>query len=301
MLVGSAARFLGTAQALTDDDLYQASALPGWTRAHVLTHLAQAADSRTELLRAARAGRVAQAVPLRASPRGRHRRRCAPPAGGYRRRPAPRRPGLPDRDPGAPPPPVGRPRDLAGSGPPAGCGAVTSLRRELEYHHVDLAAGYQPANWPDDFAAPELARVTTLMNHRADAPPMTLTRPAALHLGTSPPVDITGPPAALLAWLSGRSNGSGLHPDAAALRPSRHWPSPAASPSGHITGRCPPPQSNPVASGRSAARNSLRRREIRPIAASSARSSDGAQNGPICSSSPACGGHTDKPLGDRPD
>ena len=35
MLVGSAAGFLGTAQALTDDDLYQASALPGWTRAHV--------------------------------------------------------------------------------------------------------------------------------------------------------------------------------------------------------------------------------------------------------------------------
>jgi hypothetical protein len=47
MLAGSAARFWATAQALTDDDLYQASALPGWTRAHVLTHLAQAADSRT--------------------------------------------------------------------------------------------------------------------------------------------------------------------------------------------------------------------------------------------------------------
>jgi maleylpyruvate isomerase len=58
MLAGSAARFLATAQALTDDDLHQASALPGWTRAHVLTHLAQAADSRTGLLRAARAGRV---------------------------------------------------------------------------------------------------------------------------------------------------------------------------------------------------------------------------------------------------
>ena len=58
MLAGSAARFLGTAQALTDDDLCQASGLPGWTRAHVLTHLAQAADSRTGLLRAARAGRV---------------------------------------------------------------------------------------------------------------------------------------------------------------------------------------------------------------------------------------------------
>jgi uncharacterized protein (TIGR03083 family) len=63
MLAGSAARFLGSAQALTDDDLYQASALPGWMRAHVLTHLAQAADSRTELLRATRAGRVGRQYP----------------------------------------------------------------------------------------------------------------------------------------------------------------------------------------------------------------------------------------------
>jgi maleylpyruvate isomerase len=55
------------------------------------------------------------------------------------------------------------------------------------------------------------------MNRRGDAPPMTLTGPTALHIDTSPPVDITGPPAALLAWLSGRSNGGGLHPGAAAL------------------------------------------------------------------------------------
>ena len=63
MLAASAARFLATAQALTDDDLYHASALPGWMRAHVLTHLAQAADSRTGLLRAARAGRVGRQYP----------------------------------------------------------------------------------------------------------------------------------------------------------------------------------------------------------------------------------------------
>jgi maleylpyruvate isomerase len=96
-------------------------------------------------------------------------------------------------------------------------GVLTSLRRELEYHHVDLAAGYQPANWPGDFAATELSLVTAWMNRRGDAPPMTLTGPTALHIDTGPPVGITGPPAALLAWLSGRSNGSGLHPDAAAL------------------------------------------------------------------------------------
>lgn len=49
-------------------------------------------------------------------------------------------------------------------------GVVTSLRRELEYHHVDLAAGYQPANWPDDFAATELSPVTAWMNRAAHDP-----------------------------------------------------------------------------------------------------------------------------------
>ena len=59
--------------------------------------------------------------------------------------------------------------------------------------------------------------MTAWMNRCGDAPPIRLTGPTALPIDTSPPVDITGPPAALLAWLSGRSNGSGLHPDTAAL------------------------------------------------------------------------------------
>ena len=216
MLAGSAARFLGTAQALTDDGLYQASALPRWTRAHVLTHLAQAADSRTGL-RAARAGRVGRQYPSEQA-------QADAIDAGARRPPAAIRADLHRAVQDCLTAIREHPRHLwdapaiwLGAGRRPVRGVVTSLRRELEYHHVDLAAGYQPANWPDDFAATELSRVTALMNRRADAPPMTLTCPTALHIDTSPPVDITGPPAALLAWLSGRSNGSGLHPDAAAL------------------------------------------------------------------------------------
>ena len=217
MLAGSAARFLGTAQALTDDDLYQASALPGWTRAHVLTHLAHAADSRTGLLRAARAGRVGRQYPSEQA-------RADAIDVGARRPPAAIRTDVHRAVQDSLTAIREHPRHLwdapaiwLGAGRRPVRGAVTSLRRELEYHHVDLAAGYQPANWPDDFATPELSRVTALMNRRADAPPMTLTCPTALHIGISPPVDVTGPAAALLAWLSGRSDGSGLDLDAAAL------------------------------------------------------------------------------------
>jgi maleylpyruvate isomerase len=94
---------------------------------------------------------------------------------------------------------------------------LPSMRRELEYHHVDLAAGYQPADWPADFVATELSQVIAWMDRRADAPPMTLAGHGMLHIGTSPPVDVTGPPAAMLAWLSGRSDGSGLDTASAAL------------------------------------------------------------------------------------
>jgi maleylpyruvate isomerase len=218
MLAGSAARFLTTAQALTNDDLHQASALPGWTRAHVLTHLAQAADSRTGLLRSARAGRVGQQYPSEQA-------RADAIDAGARRPPAAIRADLHRAVQDCLTAIREHPRHLWDApaiwlGPPGRRpvrGVVTGLRRELEYHHVDLDAGYQPASWPDDFAAAELPLVTAWMNRCGAAPPMTLTGPAALHLDTSPPVDITGPQAALLAWLSGRSNGSGLHPDIAAL------------------------------------------------------------------------------------
>jgi maleylpyruvate isomerase len=218
LLAGSAARFLATARALADEDLHQASALPGWTRAHVLTHLAQAADSRTGLLRAARAGQVGQQYPSEEA-------RADAIDAGARRPPAAIRADLHRAVRDCLTAIREHPRHLWDApaiwlGPPGRRpvrGVVTSLRRELEYHHVDLAAGYQPASWPDDFPATELPLVTTWMNHRADTPPMTLAGPAALHIGTTPPLDITGPPAALLAWLTGRSNGSGLHPDTAAL------------------------------------------------------------------------------------
>jgi maleylpyruvate isomerase len=98
-------------------------------------------------------------------------------------------------------------------------GAVASLRSELEYHHVDLTAGYAPDDWPAEFVVADLRQVTTLMDRRADAPPITLISAAvgAVRIGSVPPVDVTGPPAAILAWLSGRGDGSGLDAGVAGL------------------------------------------------------------------------------------
>ena len=84
---------------------------------------------------------------------------------------------------------------------------------------MDLAGGYQPADWPDDFVATELPQVAALMDRRDDAPPVTLAGHGMLRIGTGPQVDVAGPPAAMLAWLSGRSDGSGLNPASPALPP----------------------------------------------------------------------------------
>lgn len=211
-LAGSVSRFSDTIRALPDDSLRQASALPGWTRAHVVAHVTQAADSRTGLLLAARAGRVGRQYPSEEA-------------------------RVQAIDAGARQPPVTIHADLfralrecltaireypghlwdapaiwLGTGRRPVRGVVTSLRRELEYHHVDLAAGYRPADWPGDFIDTELPRVTAMMNRRADAPPVTLTSAATLHVGTRPPADITGSLAAMLAWLTGRGDGSDLDP-----------------------------------------------------------------------------------------
>ena len=212
VIAGSAARLVRTAQALTDDDLHEASALPGWTRAHVLTHVAQGADSRTRLLRAAQAGRIGQQYPSEQA------RAEAIDAGA--RRPA--RVIRADLERAIqecltairehPSQLWDAPAILLAEGSRPVRGVLPGLRRELEYHHVDLAAGYQPADWPDDFVATELSGVTALMDRRDDAPPVTLAGHGMLRIGTSPPVDVTGPPAAMLAWLSGRSDGSGLNP-----------------------------------------------------------------------------------------
>jgi hypothetical protein len=75
--------------------------------------------SRTRLLLAAQAAGPASST-LRAGPSRSHRNRCAPFTRSHPGRPAPRRPGMPDRNPRAPQPAMGRTGDLARSGPPPG-------------------------------------------------------------------------------------------------------------------------------------------------------------------------------------
>ncbi|HEX7266491.1 MAG TPA: maleylpyruvate isomerase N-terminal domain-containing protein, partial [Streptosporangiaceae bacterium] len=60
-------RLLATAAALSDAQAREPSLLPGWSRGHVLTHIARNADGLANLLRWARTGRETPMYPSAAS------------------------------------------------------------------------------------------------------------------------------------------------------------------------------------------------------------------------------------------
>lgn len=211
LLRDSIDRLRRTVAALDDVALGAPSALPGWSRAHVVTHLARAADSRRRLLEAARVGRVGRQYD---SESGRAREIDE----GAARPPAVIRSDLDDA--------LGRllatvaehpaglwqaPGTWLGVGDRPVWRVVPSMRREAEFHHVDLAAGYGPAQWPADFVAEQLGDVVASMTRRIEAPAITLALPGRtlkVHDGGS--ITVLGPPDDALAWLTGRGAGERL-------------------------------------------------------------------------------------------
>ena len=108
------------------------------------------------------------------------------------------------------------------AGPPMPARRVPDWRlREVEIHHVDLAAGYRPADWPEEFVTDNLPEVAGSFAGREDTPSCLLEPdgggfgrlrigPAGLEQPATPGVFVSGPPVTLLAWLIGRDDGSGL-------------------------------------------------------------------------------------------
>lgn len=190
-------RLLTTARGLTG--LSAPSLCPGWTRGHVLAHLSRNAAANVNLLTWARTG-----IETPMYPSAEHR--------------------AADIEAGADRPLADQLSDLVATHeqfaaaveqmPPAAWAAeirtghnravpaanvVWSRLCEVEIHHVDLDAGYAPADWPVGF--------TRRLLHE-----------------TSPPAGVSGPDHALAAWLIGRSDGTGLTAaGGGALPPVPRW------------------------------------------------------------------------------
>ncbi|WDZ88184.1 maleylpyruvate isomerase family mycothiol-dependent enzyme [Micromonospora cathayae] len=206
-------RLLRTAARFDAAELAADSPLPGWTRGHVLAHLARNADGLVNVLTAARTG---QRIPMYASAAARD----ADIAAGAARPPEEHLADLRHS--------ADRFAEAVAAMPMSAWAATVEMRlgpwpatmlvwcrlREVEVHHVDLAAGYRPADWSEAFAHRLLHDVTSGLSSRADTPALVLRFDGSRHelvVGDprGAPV-VAGPATDLAAWLTGRGDGTTL-------------------------------------------------------------------------------------------
>jgi len=177
-------------------DIESPSALPGWTRGHVLTHITKSGDGHVGIFDAAAEGHVAQQYP------GGVEGRAADIEAGSTRPAADQVESL--RSSIASLEVRWAASDWQGSGiGPAGVIAVRDLPffriREVAIHHVDLNIGYSFADLPSEYVRVELWRMGMLWKARQ---PMGMT--------ALPAQALEMPSHIRLAWLMGRSDIDGL-------------------------------------------------------------------------------------------
>ncbi|MFI9148950.1 maleylpyruvate isomerase family mycothiol-dependent enzyme [Streptomyces sp. NPDC053367] len=198
-------RLLSAVAELDNADVSEPSRLPGWSRGHVLAHLARNADALVNVL---------EGRPMYVS--------------------AEARDGDIERD--APRPLKAQVADLresaarfrAAGEAPADWSRTVELRNgvtdsaarvpfrrwaEVELHHVDLGTGYELEDVPADFVERYIGFLAARFSG-GDVPPTLLTDGTRTwrtgRASDEPEVTVTGTPADLLGWLAGRRDGTSL-------------------------------------------------------------------------------------------
>jgi maleylpyruvate isomerase len=208
-----AAHLRGLMTRMGDDAFAAPSALPGWSRAHVLTHVARNADAMINLLTWARTKVPTPAYTSR-------EQRDADIETGARRAPDEIRADvvsssdrlakvarvMPEQAWSA------QVRNAQGREIPAT--DIPWLRaREMWIHAVDLDVGAAFADMPAPMVAELLTDVAASMGQKSDCPPLRLVALDGRAWAVGDPsvaVDVCGPAPELAAWLLGRSRGKNL-------------------------------------------------------------------------------------------
>ncbi|WP_171167734.1 maleylpyruvate isomerase family mycothiol-dependent enzyme [Streptomyces sp. I05A-00742] len=199
-------RLLGVVEKLPESALPEASRLPGWTRGHVLAHLARNADALVNVL----TGR-----PMYAGAEVRD-------ADIERDAPRPLAVHLADLLDSSR-------RFLDTAAAPADLSRTVTLRNgvtdrasrvpfrrliEIELHHVDLGVGYELEDLPAEFTDREIDFLARRFSGHPEVPSLLVTAEDGREWRTGStdgrPVRVTGPAPALLGWLAGRRDGSTL-------------------------------------------------------------------------------------------
>jgi len=231
-MAGATDRLLRTVDGLTEEDLRGPSLLPGWTRAHVLTHVSRHADGLANLVETARTGvdhpmyaggREGRDADIEAGV-SRH-------VGDVRLDLAESAERLLEAFADFPEDGLGREVTMA-SGATAYGWEIPLLRvREVEIHHVDVDLGYTPEDWTPEFAGRTLDQLSPLFRDARDCPVGVLAatdgegRWEVAPSGSKPTgSQLSGPRTALVAWLTGRTAGEGLEiSPAGEVPPAPRW------------------------------------------------------------------------------
>ncbi|KMS69763.1 mycothiol maleylpyruvate isomerase [Streptomyces viridochromogenes] len=199
-------RLLTAAAKLDNASVTEPSRLPGWSRGHVLAHLARNADALVNVL---------EGRPMYVSAKARD-------ADIERDAPRPLDVHLTDvresaarfQEAGATPADWSRTVELRNGVTDAA--ARVPFRRwvEVELHHVDLGIGYELEDVPAEFVEREIDFLTDRFTGHPDVPSSRLTDGTrAWSTGReagAPEVTVQGSAPDLLGWLAGRRDGAGL-------------------------------------------------------------------------------------------
>ncbi|MCD9142262.1 maleylpyruvate isomerase family mycothiol-dependent enzyme [Streptomyces albireticuli] len=193
-------RLLSAVGKLDNAAVAEASRLPGWTRGHVLAHLARNADALVNVL----AGRpmyagaeVRDADIARGADRPLEVHLADLRDSAARFTDAAEAPGDPSRT-------VELRNGVTDTA------ARVPFRRLIEVglHHVDLGIGYELTDLPAEFTARAIGYLAARYSGHRDVPAVTLTAEGGGQWRTGgtdgTPVSVTGTAPALLGWLSGR-------------------------------------------------------------------------------------------------
>ena len=213
-LESATGRLLDGIASLSDGAARQPSRLPGWSRGHVLTHLARNAEGSTRLLTWARTGVPSyeyESAEARAAEIEAGAGRPAEVLIEDVRRTAA---ALEEAAGGMPPQAWRRVvRYTGGQEHPADV-ILPSRLAEVLIHHVDLDLAFTPGDWPGSFVTDMLTLLASSLSQRGGVAAARLASrdgggSYAIGAGSGD-ITVTGSEPELLAWLLGRSDGHGL-------------------------------------------------------------------------------------------